>query len=116
MSRMRQHFDQTRAQRETALRAQAAAGGTIPVTASALTEAGRMATLLAAYKSRLHSIQSTEGKIKAKATMLPEFVPYVEGVLAANMGGDDPTVMTIMVWAVDTFGANPLPPTVHPQT
>lgn len=35
-----------------------------------------------------------EGKTKLKATMLPEMLPYLHGVLAANAGTQDEVLTT----------------------
>lgn len=50
---------------------------------------------------RLKQVQSTEGKAKLKAELLPEYVPYIEGVLAAGQGAQDDVLVTIMVWRFD---------------
>jgi hypothetical protein len=50
---------------------------------------------------RLKAIQSNEGKAALKAQLLPEYVPYVEGVLAAGNGAQDDVMTTVMVWRVD---------------
>jgi hypothetical protein len=50
---------------------------------------------------RLKSIQSNEGKAALKAQLLPEYIPYVEGVLAVGNGAQDDVLTTVMVWRVD---------------
>lgn len=50
---------------------------------------------------RLKAIQSNEGKAALKAQLLPEYTPYVEGVLAAGNGAQDDVMTTVMVWRVD---------------
>lgn len=50
---------------------------------------------------RLKAIQSNEGKAALKAQLLPEYIPYVEGVLAAGNGAQDDVLTTVMVWRVD---------------
>lgn len=50
---------------------------------------------------RLKAIQSNEGKAALKAQLLPEYIPYVEGVLAAGNGAQDDVMTTAMVWRVD---------------
>lgn len=57
---------------------------------------------------RLSQIQSTEGKVALKAQLLPAYVPYVDGVLAAGRGAQDDVLTTVMLWrldAADYFGA-----------
>lgn len=50
---------------------------------------------------RLKQVQSGEGKGKLKAEMLPDYVPYIEGVLQAGQGAQDDVVVTVMVWRMD---------------
>lgn len=50
---------------------------------------------------RLKSIQSNEGKAALKLQLLPEYIPYVEGVLEAGNGAQDDVLTTIMVWRID---------------
>lgn len=50
---------------------------------------------------RLKQVQSTEGKAELKRQLLPEYVPYVEGVLAEGKGAQDQVLTTLMVWRMD---------------
>ena len=50
---------------------------------------------------RLKSIQSNEGKAALKLQLLPEYIPYVEGVLEAGNGAQDEVMTTVMVWRID---------------
>lgn len=52
-------------------------------------------------QQRLKQVQSQQNKAKVKAELLPEYVPYVEGVLAAGQGAQDDVLVTIMVWRFD---------------
>ena len=56
---------------------------------------------LAEDKRRLKEIQSIERKIEVKATLLPEYLPWIEGVLDAGSGRQDDVLMTVFVWAID---------------
>lgn len=56
---------------------------------------------LAQHRHRLKQIQSTEGKIELKRQLLPEYVPYVEGVLAGGRGAQDEVLTTLMLWHLD---------------
>ena len=49
---------------------------------------------------RLKQVQSTEGKAKLKAELLPEYVPYIEGVLSAGQGAQD----DVLVAALERVG------------
>ncbi|AZD84768.1 Phage terminase, endonuclease subunit [Pseudomonas chlororaphis subsp. aureofaciens] len=50
---------------------------------------------------RLKQVQSTEGKAELKRQLLPEYQPYVEGVLAEGKGAQDQVLTTLMVWRMD---------------
>ncbi len=52
-------------------------------------------------QQRLKQVQSQQNKAKVKAELLPEYVPYVDGVLAAGQGAQDDVLVTIMVWRFD---------------
>lgn len=95
MSLARQHFERTRA----AAHAEAAASSVgAPADASAYEQ---VLFRLVEDKRRLKDIQSIERKIDAKRTLLPEYAPWVDGVLAANAGGQDAVLTTVMVWRLD---------------
>lgn len=65
------------------------------------TEYQQMQLQLAHDRARLKQIQSTQSKAALKVALLPTYAPYVEGVLAANQGGADLVVSTIMLWSLD---------------
>lgn len=50
---------------------------------------------------RLKQVQSNQGKAELKRQLLPEYVPYVQGVLAAGQGAQDEVMTTVMVWRFD---------------
>ncbi len=50
---------------------------------------------------RLKQVQSQQNKAKVKAELLPDYSPYVEGVLAAGQGAQDDVLVTVMVWRFD---------------
>lgn len=54
----------------------------------------------------LKQVQSTKDKAKLKAKMLPEYIPYVEGVLSAGQGAQDDVLLTILVWRFDAGDFN----------
>lgn len=56
---------------------------------------------LAEDKRRLHDIQSMERKAEVKRELLPEYEPWVEGVLKGEQGVQDDVLMTVMVWRID---------------
>lgn len=57
----------------------------------------------ALWESRrsLKGIKSIEGKVARKRELLPQFFPYIEGVLKAGAGAQDDVLMTVMVWLFD---------------
>lgn len=57
---------------------------------------------LAEHRRTLKNIQSIERKIDAKRTMLPVYKPWIDGLLAADRGGQDDVLVTIMLWTLDT--------------
>ena len=56
---------------------------------------------LAEHRRSLKQIQSIERKIEVKRQLLPEYEPYVQGVLQSNSGRQDDVLMTILVWYID---------------
>ncbi|MCY9836470.1 phage terminase small subunit [Aeromonas media] len=57
---------------------------------------------LAEHRRTLKGIQSIERKIDAKRTMLPVYTPWIDGLLAADRGGQDDVLVTVMLWTLDT--------------
>lgn len=56
---------------------------------------------LAQDKRRLHDIQSMETRAEVKRELLPEYEPWIEGVLKGEQGVQDDVLMTVMVWRID---------------
>lgn len=56
---------------------------------------------LADAKRALKQVQSVERKAEVKRRVLPQFMPWVEGVLAEGRGGQDDVLMTVLVWQID---------------
>ena len=50
---------------------------------------------------RLKQIQSIELKIKAKKEILPDYQPWIDGVLENGKGAQDVVLMTVLVWHID---------------
>mgnify|MGYP000036964721 FL=1 len=57
---------------------------------------------LAEHRRTLKGIQSIERKIDAKRTMLGVYKPWIDGLLAADRGGQDDVLVTVMLWHLDT--------------
>lgn len=60
----------------------------------------QMAQLHQHYQ-QLKGIQSGQGKEELKAKLLPDYAPYVAGVLASGQGAQDEVLTTVMVWRFD---------------
>ena len=56
---------------------------------------------LAEDKRRLKGFQSLEQRAQVKQEMLPDYVPWIEGVLVGNQGVQDDVLMTVMLWRID---------------
>lgn len=52
-------------------------------------------------RRRLKALQSVERKIEVKATLLPSYAPWIDGVLARGAGAQDDVVATLLVWHID---------------
>ncbi|KIH84211.1 terminase endonuclease subunit [Pseudomonas batumici] len=91
----RRHF-----QRTTAAVAAAAVAGPAMTMEGATVYELHLAKLQQDYL-RLKQVQSTEGKAELKRQLLPEYTPYVEGVLAEGKGAQDQVLTTLMVWRMD---------------
>lgn len=98
MTPARRHFQAVTAGVEAVRAATAAVTG---ATASVPLK-DRMLALLQAHQVNLKAIKSRKLKIETKRRFLPEYAAYVEGVLAADAGGDDLVMVMLMVWHIDT--------------
>lgn len=56
---------------------------------------------MAQDKRRLHDIQSMDKRAEVKRELLPEYEPWIEGVLKGEQGVQDDVLMTVMVWRID---------------
>lgn len=98
MNIFRQHKERTLA--EKSARENAPATG--DVTKAGGDIYGQMMVQLGAHKAELKKIQSIKAKVERKHEWLPEYMPYVEGVLTAGEAVQDDLVMTMFIWAIDT--------------
>lgn len=89
----RKHFEQVSAAKAAgaATPGQQQAGEQYELHARALYEATRT----------LKSIKSIQAKIEKKRELLPDFLPYIDGVLSEGNGAKDDVLMTMMVWCID---------------
>ena len=60
-----------------------------------------MLSKLASDKRRLKQIQSLTVRADIKREVLPDYLPYVEGVLSAGNGTQDDVLVTVMLWRID---------------
>ncbi|WP_413728696.1 phage terminase small subunit [Sodalis sp. RH19] len=52
-------------------------------------------------KRRLKQVRSQERKAELKRQLLPDYAPWVAGVLAEGRGAQDAILMTVMIWRLD---------------
>lgn len=86
------------------LRHQAAAHAASADTGDSLASASAyelMLAKLAEDRRRLKGIQSIEGKAKLKFELLPDYAPWIQGVLENGRGSQDDVLMTVMIWFLD---------------
>lgn len=61
-----------------------------------------MLVALAEHKRQLKDIKGSEKKAELKAKLLPEYAPWIAGVLESDTGRQDDVLMTVFVWTIDT--------------
>ncbi|WP_180644447.1 phage terminase small subunit [Acinetobacter bereziniae] len=52
-------------------------------------------------KNRLKNIQSTQNKVELKRQLLPNYKPYIQGVLEIKPGVQDAVITEMLVWSID---------------
>lgn len=82
--------------------AERTAGAAAPQGVTTGTAYEMMLYKLADDRRRLKSIQSVERKIEIKATLLPDYAQWIDGVLAGGKGAQDDVFATLLVWHIDT--------------
>ena len=60
-----------------------------------------MMAKLATDKRTLKNLESVQLKRQTKATLLPDYLPWIEGALTNGQGAKDFVFTTVMVWAID---------------
>lgn len=73
-----------------------------PIDRAAASQYELMLVKLAEDRRRLKDIQSIERKIDVKRQLLPEYQPWIEGILQSDTGQQDDVFMTVLVWTIDT--------------
>ena len=61
----------------------------------------KMLFLLARHQKNLKGVQSIEQRAAMKREYLADYLPWIEGALAAGTGKQDNVLMTWLVWAID---------------
>ncbi|HDR0964114.1 phage terminase small subunit [Pasteurella multocida] len=61
----------------------------------------KMLFLLARHQKDLKEIQSTKLKAEYKRSILPNYMPWIDGVLKTGNGKQDNVLMTWLVWSID---------------
>ncbi len=56
---------------------------------------------LSQHKRQLKTVESHTEKAKLKAKLLPEYDNYINGILAADKGGQDNVLINMLVWNID---------------
>lgn len=88
--------------RESYLRKKAAQQtSAAPLTRADLNLQQQMMAMLYDHKRSLKQIQSVSAKGIKKAEFIPEYVPYIKGVVQSDSGLPDEVVTTIMLWCID---------------
>lgn len=82
--------------------AQQPENGTQPIDQAAANAYELMLVKLAEDKRRLKDIKSVEKKAELKAQLLPDYLPWITGVLESDTGRQDDVLMTVFVWTIDT--------------
>lgn len=85
------------------MRASAAALGvaSAPVNQATANAYELMLMKLAQDRRRLKDVQSIERKAEVKRLLIPEYQPWIEGVLEGDTGRQDDVFMSILVWTID---------------
>lgn len=60
-----------------------------------------MLATLNAHKATLKNIKAVDNKIAAKVKLLTDFDAYIDGVLQADAGAQDPVLVEVLVWQID---------------
>ena len=90
----RRHF-----QRATAAKQAARATATKPQNGD---QYELMSAALWEARRTLKNIKSVAAKVEKKRELLPQFEPYIQGVLSAGNGAQDNVLVTCMAWYLDT--------------
>lgn len=76
-------------------------GAAMPTEGPAATEYQQLLNALQIDMNRLRQIQATDKKIEAKRGMIAQYLPWIEGALAAEAPAQDEIVANMLVWSLD---------------
>ena len=65
------------------------------------TQYERMLLLLDTHQQQLRNTQSMEARAEMKAKLLPEYAPYLDGLVEAGASQQDNVLVTLMLWHFD---------------
>lgn len=109
MSSLKDHFERTKAKKQT--QAAAAVAAIMVATAEQTADAqdnvsgdpkGNLELKFFNDYEQIKSLQSKTARNERKAAALPEYTPYIEGVLASGVSPQNDMLLILMVWALDT--------------
>lgn len=81
--------------------APASGGAAMPTSGPVASEYQQLLAALQIDMNRLRQIQSTDKKIEAKRGMIGQYLPWVEGALAAETPAQDEIVGNMLIWSLD---------------
>lgn len=76
-------------------------GAAMPTEGPVASEYQQLLAALQIDMNRLRQIQATDKKIEAKRGMIGQYLPWVEGALAAQTAAQDEIVGNMLVWSLD---------------
>lgn len=97
----RAHYEQA-----TAAASQPEHGSEKPLDRNTANAYELMLAKLAEDKRRLKDVKSVEKKAEVKAQILPDYLPWITGVLQSEAGRQDDVLMTVFVWSIDIGNFN----------
>lgn len=77
------------------------AAAPMPTTGPVASEYQQLLAALQIDMNRLRQIQSTDKKIEAKRGMIGQYLPWLEGALAAGQPAQDEIVGNMLIWSLD---------------
>jgi len=98
MGHLADHFKRVQAARQAAASVNPEA---LAVEQEGRTQYEHMLLLLDTHQQQLRNLQSMEARAAHKATLLPEYAPYLAGLVEAGASQQDNVLVTLMLWHFD---------------